>query len=345
MLACASVFLGLASEGRVRQGKGKLVAQTAGGESTEISAEIAAVEGKPALVLDFPNWTADLYKRGLESLGVHGAVLKRLQTAATQSKGAIVVCGPPGSGKTTTLYAISGLIDIFTTDVIAVEKDPEVELESIRHWSLPADKSLAEGFAELLREGPNVVMWGEITEAEQAPHLMRFASDEGLVLTTIRAADAAGALIGLSKMAGDAKLVSGAVSCVISQRLVRRLCVSCREQVEPNPALVAKLKLDPAAPGQWYRPVGCRACLSCGFHGQIGIYEMLIITEPVAKALAAGNTSPSAIRKAAGEGALRSMYQDGLTKVTAGITTLEEIRRVLAQPVGRTAKKAGEKSQ
>jgi len=314
----------------------------AGGETTEISAEIAAIEGKPALVLDFPNWNAELYKKGLESLGVHGAVLKRLQTAATQSKGAVVVCGPPGSGKTTTLYGISSLIDIFTTDVIAVEKDPEVELVSIRHWSLPQDKSFSQAFAELLREGPNVIMWGEITEGEQASHLMQFADDEGLVLTTMRAADAAGALIGLSKLTGDAKLVSRAVSCVISQRLVRRLCVSCREQVEPNPALVAKLKLDPAAPGQWYRPVGCGACLNSGFRGQIGIYEMLIITEPVAKALAAGSTSPTAIRKAAGEGALRSMYQDGLTKVTAGITTLEEIRRVLTQPVGRTAKKAGE---
>ncbi len=342
VLACASVFLGLAAEGRVRQGKGKIKAEMAGGQITEIAAEIAAIDGKPALVLDFPNWNAELYKKGLESLGVHGAVLKRLQTAATQSKGAVIVCGPPGSGKTTTLYGISSLIDIFTTDVIAVEKNPEVELVSIRHWPIDEQKPTAQVFAELLREGPNVLMWGEITEPDQASHLLHFASDEGLVLTTMRAADAAGSLIGLAKMTSDPKLVSRAVSCVISQRLARRLCTNCREMVEPNPTLIAKLKLDPAAPGQWYSPVGCGACLNSGFRGQIGIYEMLIITEPVARALATGSASPTDIRKAAGEGALRSMYQDGLTKVTAGITTLEEIRRVLTQPVGKAAKKTGE---
>jgi type II secretory ATPase GspE/PulE/Tfp pilus assembly ATPase PilB-like protein len=342
VLACASVFLGLTSEGRVRQGSGTLTAEMAGGERAEVTAEITAVEGKPALVLDFPNWTADLYKKGLESLGMHGAVLKRLQTAATQSKGAVVVCGPAGSGKTTTLYGISSLIDIFTTEVIAVEKKPEYELQSIRRWPLAADKPISQVFAELLREAPQAIMWGEVTQAEQASPLLQFASEEGLVLTTMRAADAAGALIALAKLTDDARLVGRAVSCVVSQRLARRLCVSCREPVEPDAALLAKLKLDPAAPGQWFRPVGCPACLGCGFRGQIGIYEMLIVTEPVAKALAAGSATPTVVRQAAGEGALRSMYQDGLTKVTAGITTLEEIRRVLTQPVGRTARKAGE---
>jgi len=338
VMACASLFLGLTSEGRLRQGSSKITAEMAGGEKAEIGAQIVAVEGKPALVLNFPNWTADLHKKGLEALGVHPAVLKRLQTAATQQRGAIVVCGPPGSGKTTTLYGITGLIDIFTTDVLAVEKTAEYDLESIRRWPLPQERTITDVFPEILREGPQAIMFGEIESADAASLLLKYAVEEGLALTTMRAPDAAAALLALKKMTGDGDLVGRAVSCVICQRLVRKLCRNCREEVEPNPALIAKLKLNPEEPGLWYRPVGCAACLDSGFRGQTGIFEMLIVTEPVSKAIA-GAASASAIRKAAGDGALRSMYQDGLTKVTAGITTLEEIRRVLKQPAGAPAKK------
>jgi general secretion pathway protein E len=341
VLVCASLFLGLTAEGRPRQGSSKITAEMAGGDKVEVDAEIVAVEGKAALVLDFPNWTANLHKKGLEVLGVHPAVIKRLQAAATQTKGAIIVCGPPGCGKTTTLYGVAGLIDIFTTDVIAVEKKPEYELVSIRRWALAGDKPISQTFAELMREGPQAIMWGEMDGAEQASNLLQFADETGLVLTTMKAGDAAAALLTLAKLTGDGKLVGRSVSCVISQRLVRRLCTNCREQVEPNPALVSKLKLDPAQPGQWFRPVGCPACLNSGFRGQIGLFEMLIITEPVSKAIAAEGTTATAIRHSAGEGALRSMYQDGLTKVTAGITTLEEIGRVLKQTSGKP-KKAGE---
>ncbi len=342
VLACASVFLGLASEGRARQGKGKITADMAGGHTIQIDAEIAAIDGKAGLVLDFPNWNAELYKKGLESLGVHGAVLKRLQTAATQSKGAVIVCGPPGSGKTTTLYGISSLIDIFTTDVIAVEKNPEVELVSIRHWPLPGDKPTAQVFAELLREGPNVLMWGEITEAEQASHLLQFASDEGLVLTTMRAA-------GRRRLADRPGQDDERPQAGQPRGQLRHLPAAGAQALHElpgdggaEPDADRQAEAGPGRSGQWYSPVGCGACLNSGFRGQIGIYEMLIITEPVARALATGSASPTDIRKAAGEGALRSMYQDGLTKVTAGITTLEEIRRVLTQPVGKAAKKTGE---
>jgi len=339
VLACASVFLELAPEGHVRQGSATISAEMAGGEKEEVNAEILAVEGKPALVLNFPNWTADLSKKGLEALGVHSAVQKRLQTATAQQKGAIVVCGPPGSGKTTSLYGVTGLIDIFTTDVLAVEKTPEYELESVRRWPLPSDRPISQVFAEILREGPGAIMFGQVETADEASLLLKFSDDEGLALTTMKASDAASALMALKKMTGDGDLVGRAVSCVICQRLVRRLCHNCREQVEPNPTLVSKLKLDPADPGLWYRPVGCAACLNSGFRGQIGIFEMLIITEPVSKAIASASASADAIRKAAGGAALRSMYQDGMTKVTAGITTLEEIRRVLKQPVGAKPRK------
>jgi len=329
ILGCMSQFAGLTKQGRLRQGQSHIYAELPGRGKTEIGVQIVAAGGKPALVLNFPDWTADLYKSGMEALGMHDAIVKRLKVALNQKRSTVLFCSDPGMGKTTTLYAATSAIDIFTTDVFAVEKKEEHDLDQIRRMAIPADQPFDLFFQALLREAPHAIMFGEIENAEHARSLLKFAADEGQVLTTLKSPDAPNGLAALSKLVGEPELVTGSVTCILGQKLVRKLCTNCREEVEPNPALLAKLGLDPGQPGTWHRPVGCDACLNSGYRGRIGIFSMLIVTDPVKQALRQGDVSAAAIRQAAGKTAFRTMYQDGVSKVAAGVTTIEEIRRVL----------------
>lgn len=338
VLVACSVFLGLAREGRVKQGSGTIYCDFPGDRKRALEARIVAADGKPALVINFPEWTPDRYEQGLEALGVHPAVRRRIASAVEQENGAVIFAGPPGSGKSTTMHATATKeIDIFTTEILAVASEQEQEFESIRQWPTPEDEPFGETFSAVLRESPDAIMLGEIGDAERAELALKFAGERGLVLATVEAREAAAALLKLKKLCGNGELVGNAVTCLTAQRLVRKLCTECKEVVEPNPRLVKKLKLDPEHPGDWFRPVGCETCLRSGYRGRIAIFEMLIVTDSVKQALQAEDASPDSVRAAAGEAALRTMYQDGLTKVTRGITTLEEIRRVLQ---GRKAAKA-----
>jgi general secretion pathway protein E len=331
VLASASLFLGLAREGRIQQGAGTIACNTPSAGQTEIGVQIVAAAGKPAMTMDFPDPDPDMFKRGLEALGMHPAVMKRVKSAIGQKSGGLVVAGPRSAGRTTTLYALVSEIDVFTTDALVVAKELIHELDSVRTRQLDTDRPFDDVFAEIQREGPQAIMFSDLESSVQAGHLLKYAATEGLLLTDVQSPDAAAALLALKKLGKDAELVGNGVSCVIAQRLVRRLCLECREEVEPNPQVLARLKLDPNNPGRWYRPVGCNSCLDSGFQGRVGIFEMLIITDPVKRALAEADVTAAKIRAAAGDTALRSMYQDGLTKVTAGITTLEELSRVLKQ--------------
>ncbi len=329
MIACASALLGLSSEGRVRQGSASLRAALPEAGTVEVQGRIKAVRQKPALVLEFPDWQPDLHKAGLEALGMHDALVKRLRTAVQQEKGAILVAGRAGSGTTTTLYATIALMDLFTTDVIALESEEGPEVEHVRRWPVPKDRPFGEVMAEVLREGPHKIVFDGLQAQEQAEPLLEFAARQGQVLTTLRGKNAPDALLRLCRTTGSADVVGQAVICVVAQRLVRRLCEECREQIEPDPQFLRKLNLDPADPGSWFQAVGCPHCLNTGYRGRIGLFSMLIMTDSVRKALAQREASPSDILAQAGKAAFRSFQQDGLSKVAAGITTLEEVRRVL----------------
>jgi len=327
VLGCASQLAGLSKDGRMRQGTGRFHSELPGLGAVTIEAQISAAGGKPALLLTLPEWERELHRAGLDALGMHEAIVKRVRTALDQRRGALVVCGPPGCGKTTTLYALTGALDVFTTDIALIEKRPEHDVEHVRRWTIGADKPFAQVFQEALREVPDAIVMGELEKPEESQSLLRFAASDGLVLTALKAPDGPEALLQLASSAGGAEPVQRAVTCVLAQRLVRKLCPNCHELVEPNPTLLKKLNVDPASPGVWYRPVGCEACLNSGYHGRTGIFGMLILTDPVKSALPGGQAQ--AIRQAAGPTAFRTMYQDGIGKVTAGVTTLDEVRRVL----------------
>ncbi len=329
VLACASQLVGLSRDGRVRQGSGDIYVELPGLGQVTIGAQVSSAEGKPVLLLSLPDWTDDLHRSGLEALGMHEAIIKRIKAALDQTTGALLICGPPGSGKTTTLYAVAGALDVFTTDLAILHKGPTHEVEHARYWSFGDDRPFAQVFQEVLREGPHAIMLGDVEGPEQARSGLEFGADEGLLLAGLRATDAPEALLHLKKLAGTADLIGRGVTCVIVQRLLRKICTACREQVEPNPALLRKLNIDPNSPGVWYKPVGCESCLNSGYHGRTGIFGMLILTEPVKEALQKAEVAVANISQGAGKAAFRTMYQDGISKVTAGITTLDEVRRVL----------------
>lgn len=340
LIACASLFLGLSSEGRVRQGSARFYAELPGSGTVDVEARIQSVRQKPALVLNFPDWTPDRFKRGLEALGMHEALVKRLRAAVEQERGSIVVAGQPGSGRTTTLYAIVGLIDIFTTDVITLEAEQEYELEQVRHWPLPKDRPFQEVLDEVLREGPDTIVFGNLESGEEASPLLRFGAQEGKLLATLESASAPEALILLRDMTDSPGLVGQSVVCTVAQKLVRRLCPECKEQFEPDPNFLQRLDLDPSEPGTWFRPVGCHQCLETGYRGRIGLYSMLIVTDRVREALQEPEASAASILEQAGKAAFRSLQQDGLSKVAAGVTTLEEVRRVLKDKTGNRTESA-----
>jgi len=331
LLACASVFLKLTKDGRVRQGTAPVRVDLPGMGETELEARVAAVGGKPALSFKLPSWNRTLHRQGLEALGMHAAIVKRVKAVLEQDAGAIIVCSPPENGKTTTLHALVGEVDFFTTDIFVIDKEEELPLEHVRRWTIPEDTGFTQFYESVLREGPHHLMFANLETPEQVQCALSFASEQGLMMGAITAASAPEALLRLARMDGDPERAADAVTCIICQQLLRKLCPDCKEEVEANPRLLAKLNISPEEPGIWYRPVGCEACLQSGYKGRTGIFAMLILTEPVKEALIRKNATPTDVRRAAGTMALRTLYQDGLSKVTAGITTLEELRRVLKE--------------
>ncbi|MCD6416290.1 MAG: Flp pilus assembly complex ATPase component TadA [Planctomycetes bacterium] len=335
VVAAASLFVGLAQGGKIRKGSKSFHVELPGHPPLQISAHITSANGKPALVMDMPDWTADLYQKGVEALGVHESLRRRLRTTLDQPKGAVIISGRQGSGTTTTLYGVVQMLDMFTTDVMALEQTEKSKLENVRRRIIPADQPFERFFEDILREEPQALMFGDLRNASEARLLLRYAIEQGKVLADMKAQSASAALLQLKKLVGDTELLGSSITCITNQKLARRLCKDCREPVEPNPELFRKLRISPEEAGNWHRPVGCEKCLGTGYKGRIGLFSMLLMTDQVRDALARGAVSESEIRSAAGKEAYRAMFYDGLTKVASGITSFEEIQRVVrgVQPV------------
>ncbi|MFO8008393.1 MAG: ATPase, T2SS/T4P/T4SS family, partial [Candidatus Brocadiia bacterium] len=245
-------FLGLTREGRPRTGSASLSAQVRGMPMVTVQVGIRSREGKPVLLMHMPDWTEDLYQAGLEALGMHEALVKRVRSALEQNRGAVVAAGPPHSGVTTTLYAVAGAVDVFTTDLMAVEDEQQHEMEQVRRYGLHRDRPFDEQYDEIMRQGPQALMFDDVQRDAEARLLLRFAAEQGKVLAGLHSKSAPAALLALAERTGNVDLVSRAVTCVTCQKLVRRLCLDCRQPVAPNPELLRKLDMDPAEPGEWF---------------------------------------------------------------------------------------------
>ena len=270
----------------------------------------------------------------LEELGMSDEMRQQLEQLVRKPTGALLVTGPTGSGKSTTLYAALTEINRPEINIITVEDPVEYRLQGVNQVQIntKAGLTFATALRSILRSDPDVVMVGEIRDGETAKIAIEAALTGHLVLSTLHTNDAPQALTRLGEMGVEPFLVGAAVSAVLAQRLARKLCTHCCEMYTPNTDELLRARVSPdvaaASDGMvFYRKKGCPRCNQTGYKGRIGIYQLLAMTEQL-ESLAVTNATREEIERAAlGEG-MRTLWDDGLAKVAAGLTAIEELARV-----------------
>ena len=249
----------------------------------------------------------------LEGLGMSGDVLTQFDKLIAQPHGIVLVTGPTGSGKTTTLYASLGRVDTTTTNVLTVEDPVEYELPGIGQTQVntKVEMTFARGLRAILRQDPDVIMIGEIRDYETAQIAIQASLTGHLVLATLHTNDAPSAVTRLTDFGVEPYLLSSSLLGVLAQRLVRKLCPNCKSA---------------DARGRWH-PVGCAMCDHSGYRGRTGVYELMIADDKV-RSLIHSRAAESQLFVAAEAAGLRSMREDGERLVEEGVTSLEEVMRV-----------------
>ncbi|MCL6550918.1 MAG: Flp pilus assembly complex ATPase component TadA [Acidothermus cellulolyticus] len=269
----------------------------------------------------------------LSDLGFAEDNYARYSASFTKPYGMILVTGPTGSGKSTTLYATINIISSVEKNVITVEDPVEYRLPGINQiqTNVKAGLTFASALRTILRADPDIVLIGEIRDHETAQIAIEAALTGHLVLSTLHTNDAPSAVNRLIEMGIEPFLVGSALDCVLAQRLARRLCEKCKEPYMPTPQSLREAKF-PWRDGEplptLYRAVGCAACSKTGYKGRIALHEVMTVTEEIER-LAVERASAEAIGRVAREQGMVTLREDGLRKVAAGVTTLEEIFRVV----------------
>jgi general secretion pathway protein E len=266
---------------------------------------------------------------GLEEIGMGEETFTRYSRLIKRSNGIILVTGPTGSGKTTTLYATLHKINSPELNIITIEDPIEYQLNGIGQIQVNPriDLTFANGLRSILRQDPDIIMVGEIRDRETAEIAIQASLTGHLVFSTLHTNDAAGAVTRLLDMGVEAFLVSSSVLAILAQRLVRVICKECKEPYRPEIALAKELGLDPAFDGVFYRGKGCGACFQTGFRGRSGVYELLVIDDSIRSLIMSGADSSVIKRQAIKQGML-TLLQDGARNVVKGVTTADEILRV-----------------
>ncbi len=269
---------------------------------------------------------------GFEQIGIKGEFKDRIERLATTPHGMILVSGPTGSGKTTTLYTALSHINSPDKNIITVEDPVEYQLPGIGQMQVNSKINLtfASGLRSILRQDPDVIMVGEIRDNETAQIATQASLTGHLVFSTIHTNDAAGAITRLVDMGIEPFLIASSLLASIAQRLARVLCKQCREAYSPRAENLMQIGLTPVnTPPDtiFYRPKGCEACGNTGYRGRTGIFELLIIDEDI-RSLIVKKADAGAIKKSAIERGFKSMRQTAADAVTSGISSLEEVVRV-----------------
>lgn len=276
----------------------------------------------------------------LEKLGLSGPVLKRFQELIELSHGILLVTGPTGSGKTTTLYAALSKINTPDVKIITVEDPVEYQLDGINQIPVnpKIELTFAAGLRSILRQDPDIVLVGEIRDRETAEIAIQAALTGHLVFSTLHTNDSTTSITRLLDMGVEPFLVSSSIQAVLAQRLIRTVCRDCAKKYTPNEAELARagLTVEDLKGRQLYRAVGCPNCLSTGYSGRTGIHELLVMSEEM-RALVMKNTDATTLKRAAMEGGMVTLREDGLQKAMKGLTTLEEAMIVTQEDVARTA--------
>ena len=265
----------------------------------------------------------------MEEIGLTAAALAEMKRLLHLSHGIILVTGPTGSGKTTSLYAALSSINSPDKNILTIEDPIEYQLDGIGQMQVNPKINLTfvSGLRSMVRQDPDVILVGEIRDRETADIAIHAALTGHLVFSTLHTNDSASAVTRLIDMGIEPFLVSTAVQAIIAQRLVRLLCTHCKEAYEPEEAQWAELRSSREVAGPIFRADGCEKCLETGYRGRTGIYEFLPLSEAI-KGLVLKTSDANQINKVARAEGMASLREDGINKVMEGRTTISEVLRV-----------------
>jgi type IV pilus assembly protein PilB len=323
--------LDIAERRKPQDGRISLNAATAGRMLDIRVATLPTVEGESVVMR-----LLDKSKRPptLEELGLSDEMRQTLEEVVQRPTGALLVTGPTGSGKSTTLYAALSEINDPEINIITVEDPVEYRLAGVNQVQINqrAGLTFSSALRAILRSDPDVVMVGEIRDPETAKISIEAALTGHFVLSTLHTNDAPGALTRLNEMGVEPFLTGSAVTGVLAQRLARKLCTHCCEMYTPSVDELIKARVSPDIAAQadgmvFYRKKGCPRCNDTGYKGRIGVFQLLAMSENL-ETLAAAKASREELERAATEEGMRTLWDDGIAKVAAGLTSIEELARV-----------------
>ena len=268
---------------------------------------------------------AELAPKGLDSLGMEPYIHEQIRTRAFKESSMIVICGPTGSGKTTTVYAIISEMDSRSKNIVTVEDPVEYKLPNVTQIQVNPKFNItfSSALGSLLRQDPDVILVGEIRDPQTAQMAVRSAMTGHVVLTTVHARDSIGCIFRLLDLGMEPVLLGSALTAVLSQRLLRQLCPHCKMRYIPAIKELNRNDLDELAGIDLYSAVGCDQCMGIGFKGRAAIFELLTITDQVRDAISLRPTIQQ-LRNAAGDWIYQTLRDDGVRKLKKGLSTIEE---------------------
>ncbi len=271
----------------------------------------------------------------LPDLGLAGVALRHLETSILRPHGIILVTGPTGSGKTTTLYSVLSKLNTPKVNIMSLEDPVEYQISGVNQVQInPAvGLTFASGLRAFLRQDPNIILVGEIRDKETTDLALQAALTGHLVFSTLHTQTASGALPRLIDLGAENFLLASTITAIVGQRIVRKICASCKVSFAPAPEVIESVKkvLGPLFPANqqslFYKGNGCNECAGSGYKGRVGVYEVLPVTEKIGQLILQHPDSSTIEKEAIAEG-MTTMMQDGYLKVLKGVTTLEEVLRV-----------------
>ncbi|MEW6074920.1 MAG: ATPase, T2SS/T4P/T4SS family [Candidatus Omnitrophota bacterium] len=269
----------------------------------------------------------------LEQLGFSQDIITKIEKISRLPHGMILVCGPTGSGKTTTLYSVLKSVDAPDKNIVTVEDPVEYQLEGINQVTVRQEIGLtfASSLRSILRQDPNIIMIGEIRDFPTLDIAIKSALTGHLVLSTLHTTTASGSIIRLVNMGVEPYLINSSVVCIVAQRLIRRICTHCKEEYEVDEDILRtlRIKLDGKQKTKFFRGKGCSRCFNFGYSGRLGIAELLLLT-PKVRELILSRAQEHLIKQQARQEGMRTLREEGMSAVLRGLTTLEEVVRVTA---------------
>jgi type IV pilus assembly protein PilB len=265
----------------------------------------------------------------LDQVGLDGDARERFESSVRKPYGAVLVTGPTGSGKSTSLYGALQEVNDIEKNIITIEDPVEYRLNGINQINVnrKAGLTFATGLRSILRADPDIIMVGEIRDAETARIAIEAALTGHMVLSTLHTNDAPGAITRLAKMGIEPFLTASAVDCVVAQRLARKLCESCKRKASVSSEALRQSGFAVDQDIEVYEPVGCTRCSGTGYRGRIGLFSVMVMTEEI-KDMAISQAPESEIAMAARAGGMKTLREAGLAKVLEGETSIEEVARV-----------------